>query len=177
MFSAPSFIFFSLKRKEKKPWIYSFQAEQFASFLFSSHRNVPAHLLVTWQCWEVLLYPERLPCQHWFYSSICMYGAQMTQMFRPLILLPETNVAAYSTRVEKPWAPCCSDLHNWFFFPFVFCFSYLFFIITLSGVKPSLQFDSLFLSCMHTHTHTHSHLTFCSDFASLYNKHRPAGDR
>lgn len=91
-----------------------------------------------------------------------MYGAQMTQMFRPLILLPKTCVAAYSTRVEKLWALCCSDLQSWFFFPLFSVFSYLFFIITLSGVKPSLQFDSLFLSCMHTHTHIltlHSALT------------------
>lgn len=164
MFSAPSFIFFSLKRKKKEPWIYSFQAEQFASFLFSSQRNVPAHLLVTWQCWEVLLYPERLPCQHWFYSSICMYGAQMTQMFRPLILLPETNVAAYSTRVEKPWAPCCSDLQNWFFF-----FPLFFVLVIYFLSSPSLEWSRrcsltlyFFPVCTHTHTHIltlHSALT------------------
>lgn len=164
MFSAPSFIFFSLKRKKKRTLNLQLSSRAVCKFSIQLSQKCTSTPTRNLTVLGSVVISRKTPCQHWFYSSICMYGAQMTQMFRPLILLPETNVAAYSTRVEKPWAPCCSDLQNWFFF-----FPLFFVLVIYFLSSPSLEWSRrcsltlyFFPVCTHTHTHIltlHSALT------------------
>lgn len=158
-------------------WIFYFPAEC-VYFYLSASKEVCQHLFLTWVCWNVpLLYSQRLPASTDFIVVFVCMNSKWPTCSAVYILLLETCVSIAKVQV-KLHALCGGRLQNRSrksspaFFVLLFIFFYHHSLCF--GGKESIATNWLFafLTCAHTHTHT-----LHSDFASPYNKHRPAGDR